>query len=118
MCTVDEACNALVWVHSTTGLVAPTSAPFVCATRDGLQRSLAKPVVKKSPATVEMLAAMVKDAQCSCALADLRLATACLLTFAGFLHSRELVGLRACNIVVYQDHATVHIAHSKTDQVR
>ena len=51
---VDEACNAQVWVHSTAGPVAPTSAPFVCASRDGFQRSLAKAAVKKSPAKVEM----------------------------------------------------------------
>ena len=115
---MEEACNALTWVHATAGLPSPASSPFVCATKEGLQRSLAKPVVKKSPVTVKMLEAIVEDAQRSGALADLRLATACLLAFAGFLRFNELVSLRPCDIVVQQELATIHIARSKTDQLR
>ena len=115
---VDKACNALVWVHSSADLASPTTFPFVCTTRDALQRLLAKPVVKKSPVTVEMLSVMVRDAQDPGGLADLWLATACLLTFAGFLCFSELVGLRVCNIVVHLDQATVHTASSKTDHFR
>ena len=114
---VDKVCNALAWVHSAVGLTPPTASTFVCATKKELQRSLAKPVVK-SPVTVEMLAAMVEDLWCSGVLADLRLATACLLAFASFFHFNELVSLRACDIMVYKDLATVHIAHSKTDQLQ
>ena len=99
---VEEACNALTWVHTTAGLPSPASFPFICATKEGLQRVFAKPVVKKSPVTVEMLEALVEDAQHSGALADLRLATACLLAFAAFLRFKELVTLRPCDIVVQQ----------------
>ena len=52
---VEEACHALAWVHSTAGLASPPSHPFVKATLVGLQRSLAKPVVKKEPITLEIL---------------------------------------------------------------
>ena len=110
---VDEACNALAWVHFTTGLALLTSSPFACATRDGLQRSLARPGVKKSPVTVKMLTVMVRDVQCSGTLADLRLATTYLLAFTGFLRFNKLVGLRPCDIVFHQDRATVH-----TDQLQ
>ena len=51
---VEEACNALAWVHFTSGLPAPTSSPFVQATLKGLQRILAKPVTKKRPVSVEL----------------------------------------------------------------
>ena len=88
---VEEACNALTWVHTTTGLPSPASSSFVCATKEGLQRVLAKPVVKKSPVTVEMLEALVEDAQRSGALADLRLATACLLASQRSYASRSLL---------------------------
>ena len=115
---VEEACNAIAWVHTMAGLSAPTASPFVCATKDGLQRSLAKPVVKKAPVTVDMLAAIVRDARTSGKLADLRLATACLLAFAGFLHFSELASLRPCDIVVNREMLTIHIACSKTDQYR
>ena len=60
--TVDEACNVLAWVHSAAGLASLTTFPFLCSPREGLQRSLAKPVVKKSPVTVEMLEVMARDA--------------------------------------------------------
>jgi len=41
-------------------------------------------VVKKEPATVKMLEAIVEDLEKSKSLLDLRLATACLLGFSGF----------------------------------
>jgi len=44
-------------------LGTPSSHPFVKTTLEGLRRSLAKPVVKKEPVTVEMLELMVKDAE-------------------------------------------------------
>ena len=69
---VEEACNALTWVHSTAGLASPVSSP----------------------------AAIVEDAHRLGALADLRLATACLLAFAGFLSFNELVALRSCYISI------------------
>ena len=79
---VEEACNALAWAHCTSGLAQPTSSPFVSATRDWVKRPLAKPEVKKSPVTIEMLEAMVWDVHQSGTLSDLTMATACLLAFA------------------------------------
>ena len=73
-------------------------------------RSLAKPVAKKSPVTVDILAAIVQDAHHSGALADLRLATACLLAFAGFLRFNELLTLRPCDILIQKGHMSMHIA--------
>ena len=63
----------------------------------GLQRSLAKPAVKKLPVTAEMLAAIVEDAERSGSLADLRLATACVPSFPAFLRSDELVHIKAAS---------------------
>ena len=33
---VEEACNALLWIHSSAGLTPPLSDPFVKATLEGL----------------------------------------------------------------------------------
>ena len=82
---MEEACNAVSWVHSTAGLASPMDSPFLKATLEGLQRLLAKPVAKKHPITPTMLNEMVKDADKSHSLSDLRLVTACLLAYAGFL---------------------------------
>ena len=114
----EEACHALAWVHSTAGLVSPPSHPFVKATLEGLQRSLAKPVVKKEPITLEMLEAMVDDANKSGSLSDLRLVTACLLSFAGFLRFDEMINLRPCDFTFCQEMLKIRIVRSKTDQLR
>ena len=81
---VEDGCNAISWIHSSAGLTSPSTHSFVRATLEGLQRSLARPVVKKEPTTVEMLNAIVQDAERSGLLSDLRLATACLLGFSAF----------------------------------
>ena len=85
---------------------------------EGLQRSLAKPVVKKEPITVETLEAIVQDAEKSGTLTDLHLATACLLGFSGFLRFSELINLRPCDFNIAEEMMTIKIRHSKTDQWR
>ena len=79
------------------------------ATLEGLQRSLAKPVVKKEPITFEMLEAMVDDANKSCSLSNLRLVTACLLSFAGFLRFDEMINLRPCDFALSQEMLKIRI---------
>ena len=113
---IEEACNALSWVHLSAGLASPTAHSFVKATLEGWQRTLARPVVKKEPVTVDMLEAIVADANRSGSLSDLRLATACLLGFSGFLRSGELLNLRPCDCSVLDDNMRIQITQSKTDQ--
>lgn len=115
---VEEACNAVSWVHSTAGLTSPMVSPFLKATLEGLQRLLAKPAVKKAPITPTMLDEMVKDAEESHSLSDLRLVTACLLAYAGFLRFNELVNVRPCDIKIQRDKLILLIPKSKTDQLR
>ena len=116
--SVEEACNAVSWLHTTAGLSSPSCHPFVKATLEGLQRSLAKPTIKKEPVTVNMLEAIVKDADKSGSLSDLRLATACLLAFSGFLRFNELICLRPCDFKILQEMMKIKILQSKTDQLR
>ena len=71
---------------------------------------MAKPVAKKSSVTVDMLAAIVEDAHHSGALVDLRLATACLLAFVGFLCFNELVALRPCDMLIQKGRMSLHRA--------
>ena len=119
---VEEACHALAWVHSTAGLASRSSHPFVKATLEGLQRSLAKPVVKKAPITLEMLETMVDDANKSCSLSDLCLVTACLLSFTGFLRFDEMINLRPCDFVFSQEMLKIRIVSRvmrfKTEQLQ
>ena len=119
---VEEAVNGLAWVHSMAGIPSPTSSPFIQATFEGLKRTLAKPICakpisKKSPFTVEMLQAIVKDAKKSNTLTSLRLAAVCLISFAGFLWFDELANIQPCDLAIREDHLTIQIPHSKIDQM-
>jgi len=115
---VEEAVNGLAWAHSMAGISSPTDSPIVKTTLEGLKRTLAKPVNKKSAFTVEMLKAIVQDAKKSDTLASIRLAAACLLSFAGFLRFDELANVRPCDLTIGQSHITIQIPRSKTDQLR
>ena len=115
---VEEAVNSLSWAHTLAGIPAPTTSPIVNATLDGLKRTLAKPVNKKSPFTVEMLREIVLDAKKRNTLSSIRLATICLLAFAGFLRFDEVASIRPCDLQIGVTHLSIKILHSKTDQLR
>ena len=115
---VEEAVNSLAWVHSLASLASPSNHPLVQVTLDGLKRALAKPVTKKTPVTAEILSEVVKDTEARPTLSNIRLATACLLAYAGFLRANELINLRPCDIRIADDKMIMRITHSKTDQFR
>ena len=75
-------------------------------------------VNKKEPVTTEMLEAIVCDASTSSSLSDLRLATACLLGFAGFLCFDKLINLRLCDFQLQAEMMLIWIVRIKTDQLR
>lgn len=115
---VQEAVNAVSWVHQLSGLEPVTQSAFVQATVAGLKRKLAKPKAKKEPVTVDMLAALVDSLGESPSLSDVRLAAICLLAFAAFLRFDEIAKLRCCDVAFSDASMSVHIASSKTDQYR
>lgn len=115
---VEEAVNAISWAHQMAGVPSPTESTFVKSAVQGLQRKLAKPVVKKLPVTVSMLEAIVDNAERSESLADLRLATACIIGYAAFLRFNELVHIRAKDIKIEEEFMSIQIPSSKTDQLR
>ena len=114
----EEAVHALNWVHSLAGLESPTQFSLVQTTLEGVRRLLAKPVQKKSPVSVDILADLVEDCCNHPTLSNVRLAVACLLAFSGFLRCDELISLRPCDIKIGPNMMTVIIRSSKTDQLR
>ena len=85
----EEAVHALAWVHNVAGLQSPTTNPLVQTMLQGLKRLHAKPVQKKKPMTVSILADMVEDVNSTSTLTKLRITTISLLAFAGFLRCDE-----------------------------
>lgn len=87
--TVQEAVNAMCWIHHLSGLEPIAQSPLVQATVASLQRTLAQPKTNKEPVTMDMLAALVERMGQSLSLSEVRLAANCLLAFAAFLHFDE-----------------------------
>ena len=73
---------------------------------------------EKEPIIPAMSGEIVKDAQQSNALSDLRLATACLLAFEGFLHFNKLINIKPCDITCQEELTVIHLPQSKTDQLQ
>ena len=95
---VEEAVNAISWVHQLTGYPAIAESPFVWIVLDGLQRNLAKPKVHKEPVTTVMLSALVASLGEAPSLTEVRLVAACLLAFSAFLCYDEVAKLRCCDV--------------------
>ena len=115
--SAEEAVNVLTWVHSLAGLDSPTDRAFVQATLQGLRRMWCKPVQKRKPITIEILADMVQDTNSHPSLSNLRLTTFSLLAFAGFLRFDEAIYI-SCDVMVMKEMAKVSLPRSKTDQLR
>lgn len=115
---VEEAVNAIGWVHQLSGQPPIAASPFVRATLAGLQHTLAKPRIRKEPITADMLSALVDSLGSAPTLADIRLVAISLLAFSAFLRYDELAKLRCCDIRFAPQSMSVHISSSKTDQYR
>lgn len=115
---VEEAVNALAWLHKVTCQQPFNNSPIVRTTLDGLKRQLAAPKNKKEPVTIEMLQRLAESTGFSPSLSQSRLLTICLLSFAGFLRYDEVTKLRCCDVSIHNDHLQLLITSSKTDQFR
>ena len=114
---VDEAVNAMSWLHQAASSPSPPQSPIVKLAQEALQRQLAKPTKKKQHVTKDILMAMEQDIAASPSLHNVHLFTACLLAFAGFLRSEELINLKACHVRIQADMMLIWIARSKSDQL-
>ena len=114
----EEAVHSISWAHSLAGMPSPTADPFVQAVLAGLKRSLAKPIVKKEPFTVDMVKAVIDDAMKDGSLSSIRLATMCAMAFAGFLRYSEVCNIRLCDMKLNPSHLKLQIPKSKSDQLR
>ena len=102
---LEEAINALFWVHKMATVEDITAHPLVVQVLVRAKRMLVHKTTKKEPLQPDQLQILVnrfgaRDAS----LADVRTLTFCLLGFAGFLRYDELSKLKLCDITIYGDH--------------
>ncbi|XP_053403301.1 integrase/recombinase xerD homolog [Mercenaria mercenaria] len=111
---------AIKWAHLLNGEISnPSSDEWLKLCLEGCLRKVSKPLIKKEPITVEILSTLVnKFASENCTLADLRLITLFVISFAGFLRISEALNLKACNIQFFDNYCSIKIEKSKTDIYR
>lgn len=116
---LEEAVNALSWVHKMATVEDVPAHPLVVQALAGAKRILAHKTKKKEPLTREHLLALVDRFGAEKAtLGDVRALTFCLLGFAGFFRFDEMSKLRICDISIHEDHMELFVESSKTDQFR
>ena len=117
---VDDAVNALAWVHELAGLPSPTSHPTVRTMQESAHRIKGRPKVKKEPATPQLLQKMVSILiiQQSASLLDIRTVTICLLAFSGFFRFNEIAQIRCSDLQFFSTDVRIRVRQSKTDQYR
>ncbi|XP_060076462.1 uncharacterized protein LOC132556091 [Ylistrum balloti] len=115
---IVNAYYSLKWFHDLYDLDSPTKSNLVRNVLEASKRRLAKPVVKKKPMTVDLLLSMYKSKFSVGNLKNQRIRCACLLAFAGFLRSDELLRIRVCDVMFASAYMSVFIESSKTDKYR
>jgi len=76
---------------------------------------LSKPIIKKEPMTVNILNTMYDNKFDKNNLMNMRIINICLLSYAGFLRSSEVLHLVRSDIQIFHTQMTLFIQYSKTD---
>ena len=115
---ISAAKYAVKFLHELNGHPDPTQNPFVNNLVESAKRHAKKTVLKKDPITVDhliRLCTMYSDSQDLLIIRDL---TMILIAFCAFLRFDELVSLHCNDVTFYDDHFSLYIRRSKTDQYR
>ena len=100
------------------GVTNPMINPFVKTVVEGAKRANAKPVIKKTTISKDVLkACSEKYATCN-KLPIRKNISVALLLLAGFFRFSELAGLTIKDIAISDSHLTIQVTRSKTDQYR
>ena len=115
---IINAYYALKWYHDMFEYDSPTDSRLVTNVLQAAKRKLAKPVNKKEPMTVELLQKMYGHMYVEGNVMNQRFITICLLSYAGFFRSSEVLNLKRCDIFIFSKYMSIFIEASKTDKFR
>ena len=97
---------------------SPTDSKLVSNVFDAARRKLAKPVNKKEPMTIDILNKVYNGLYIEGNVLNQRTVCICLLAFAGFLRSSEVLNLKRNDIMFFDSYISIFIESSKTDKFR
>ena len=95
-----------------------TDSNLVKNVLEAAKRKLFNPVVKKQPINIELLNKMYSSLYKAGNLKNQRTICACLLAYAGFLRSSELLKLKRSDVLINSEYMSVFVESSKTDKYR
>lgn len=112
--------NAIVysvsWFHSVAGLSDPCSSKLVQFTKEGLLRTVGRPVVKREHFSIDDMHKIFQSFKPFDNLENLRFIVMCFVSYSGFLRFDELIKLRRSDIVFDDRQMCIFIPSSKGDQ--
>lgn len=115
---ISSTLYSIKWAHSLKNLADPTNNSFVTNLLESAKRAQTKHINKKEPVTLDMLKTLClkySDSQDVVVVRDLCMI---LLGFAAFLRFDELSNIRCKDLSFHNEHFSLLIRKSKTDQYR
>lgn len=104
--------------HDLYDLKSPTESKLVQNVLEAGKRILAKPCSKKEPVTIGILTDLYKRLYVENNAKNQRIICACLIAYAGFLRSSELLNILVSDIVFDKEYMGIFMESSKTDKYR
>ena len=116
---LESACYGINWAHNLDGFPSPCDSKLVRNVLEAARREFGKPVIKKEPATPEMILSICnRFAGPNANLSDLRLASICVAAYSVFPRYNELASLRCCDVSFCDTFVRIYVFKSKTDVYR
>lgn len=115
---IINAFYSIKWFHELFDFNSPTDSKLVLNILEAAKRKLSKPIRKKEPVTIELLNKVFDSLFEIRNIKNQRFISACLLGYAGFMRSEEVINLRRCDLVFNNAYMSVFIESSKTDKYR
>lgn len=116
--SVFNAFYSVKWFHDLFDFKSLSDSKLLSNVLDAAKRKLSRPIKKKEPMTIELLTKIYSSLYSEGDVKHQRTICACLLAYAGFLRSAELLKLRRCDISLNPVYMSVFIESSKTDKYR
>lgn len=116
--SVIAAFYGIKWYHDLYDIKSPTDSKLVQNVLEAGKRILAKPINKKEPVTIDILQKVYEKVYEEGNAKSQRIICACLVAYAGFLRSSELLNISVSDIVFEQEYMGIFMESSKTDKYR